>query len=332
LITGGAVNNLALLSAETGTINNLSSPGVAITGGSATGLLHLSLINLTGSNFSSSNVLIAGGSISGLSTLTAGTGTINNFNSLGAIITGGSIDGTPVGASTPSTGVFSSLNAPAATLTTLAVQTLTGPVDANIGTLSILVNSGSGSLAGITANLGAYQIATNANLGTLATTVNTINANLGSFQTRTSANIGALTNATIPVGGIILWSGAASAVPAYWALCDGNNGTPDLRGRFVMGASATSGNVGTRGGSADAVVVSHTHTANVTDPGHAHAYLGGQLINNGYYPGNNIYANGSLLTSAANTGISVTNASTGVSGTGANLPPYYALCYIMRTA
>ncbi len=42
---------------------------------------------------------------------------------------------------------------------------------------------------------------------------------------------------TIPVGGIIMWSG--STVPDGWALCDGNNGTPDLRGRFVMGAKKT---------------------------------------------------------------------------------------------
>ncbi len=40
---------------------------------------------------------------------------------------------------------------------------------------------------------------------------------------------------TIPVGGIIMWSG--SSVPTGWALCDGNNGTPDLTGRFVMGAT-----------------------------------------------------------------------------------------------
>ncbi|MFO0001051.1 MAG: tail fiber protein, partial [bacterium] len=57
---------------------------------------------------------------------------------------------------------------------------------------------------------------------------------------------------TTPLGGIIMWSGSVDAVPAGWALCDGrsSNGrtTPDLRGRFVIGA--TSGRVvGSVGGS-----------------------------------------------------------------------------------
>ncbi len=43
-------------------------------------------------------------------------------------------------------------------------------------------------------------------------------------------------NGVVPVGGIILWSGAADAIPRHWALCDGNNGTPNLLDRFVMAA------------------------------------------------------------------------------------------------
>ena len=39
-----------------------------------------------------------------------------------------------------------------------------------------------------------------------------------------------------PSGGIIIWSGAANAIPSGWYLCDGNNGTPDLRNRFIIGA------------------------------------------------------------------------------------------------
>lgn len=51
-------------------------------------------------------------------------------------------------------------------------------------------------------------------------------------------------NGTIPVGGIIMWSG--SAIPSGWALCDGNNGTPNLTGRFIVGG--TLGNIGITGG------------------------------------------------------------------------------------
>ena len=134
----------------------------------------------------------------------------------------------------------------------------------------------------------------------------------------------------IPSGGIIIWSGSSASIPTGWLLCDGTNSTPDLRNRFVVGAGSTYA-VGATGGSADAIVVSHTHTATVTDPGHLHTYN---------YPssiglaggGNNLSAGSgsSTNTSTASTGITVSNSTTGSSGTNANLPPYYALCYIMR--
>ena len=64
----------------------------------------------------------------------------------------------------------------------------------------------------------------------------------------------------VPSGGIIIWSGAANAIPSGWVLCDGNNGTPDLRNRFIVGAgSGGNYSVGDNGGSADATLVSHTH-------------------------------------------------------------------------
>lgn len=136
----------------------------------------------------------------------------------------------------------------------------------------------------------------------------------------------------IPAGGIFLWSGSIGSIPAGYVLCNGSNGTPDLRDRFVVGAGSTYA-VDAIGGSADAVVVSHTHTATVTDPGHLHTYTRGgtDTVSGG---GITIQTNSSLPTqntSTAVTGISVTNASAGVSGTNANLPPYYALCYIMKT-
>jgi len=74
---------------------------------------------------------------------------------------------------------------------------------------------------------------------------------------------------SMPAGGIIMWSGATADVPAGWNLCDGTNGTPDLRNKFLVGAGSTY-SVGDTGGSANATLVSHTHTASVTDPGHTH--------------------------------------------------------------
>ena len=61
--------------------------------------------------------------------------------------------------------------------------------------------------------------------------------------------IDAALRAAVPAGLIAAWSGAASAVPAGWALCDGANGTPDLRGRFLVGAGGDYA-VGDTGGAA----------------------------------------------------------------------------------
>jgi hypothetical protein len=142
-----------------------------------------------------------------------------------------------------------------------------------------------------------------------------------------------------PAGVIVLWSGSIGSIPSGWVLCNGNNGTPDLRNRFVVGAGSTY-SVDATGGSADAIVVSHTHTATsvVTDPGHTHTFtsLAGTA---GSASGTRYFGQVTAIPDAAGTintnttGITVatTNASAGTSGTNANLPPYYALCYIMKT-
>jgi hypothetical protein len=135
----------------------------------------------------------------------------------------------------------------------------------------------------------------------------------------------------IPAGAIVLWSGSIGSIPAGYVLCNGNNSTPDLRDRFVVGAGSTYA-VNATGGSANAVLVSHTHTATVTDPGHNHTinlYGGGTDLN--VEGADTIQSLGTATTNTNTTGISVANASAGVSGTNANLPPYYALCYIMKT-
>jgi len=82
----------------------------------------------------------------------------------------------------------------------------------------------------------------------------------------------------IPTGVITMWSGAENAIPNGWVLCDGQNSTPDLRNRFVVGAG-TGGNysVTNTGGSANAVVVDHSHTANTSVTGagaHTHSFSG----------------------------------------------------------
>jgi hypothetical protein len=136
----------------------------------------------------------------------------------------------------------------------------------------------------------------------------------------------------IPAGIISMWSGSIASIPSGWFLCDGANGTPDLRNRFLVGAGSTYA-VAATGGSADATLPSHTHTATstVTDPGHRHAFptatagglTGAFFESRGY----------GAFTDFATTGITVatTNSTEGSSATNANLPPYYALAYIMKS-
>jgi hypothetical protein len=137
---------------------------------------------------------------------------------------------------------------------------------------------------------------------------------------------------TIPAGMISLWYGAIGSVPAGWYLCDGSNGTPDLRDRFVVGAGSAY-SVSQTGGSADAIVVSHTHTATsaVTDPGHNHT-ANGTVATGGNISSGGGTNGGVVTTSTATTGVTVATTvnSAGTSGTNANLPPYYALAYVMK--
>jgi hypothetical protein len=141
-----------------------------------------------------------------------------------------------------------------------------------------------------------------------------------------------------PAGVIVLWSGSIGSIPAGWVLCNGNNGTPDLRDRFIVGAGSTYAVNGT-GGSANAIVVSHTHTASsssvVTDPGHTHDFqTGTETGGTGIaHRASSFTANDTTISNT--TGITVATTTTvdsaGNSGTNANLPPYYALAYIMKT-
>ena len=143
-------------------------------------------------------------------------------------------------------------------------------------------------------------------------------------------------------GMIMMWSGTIATIPSGWLLCDGTSSTPDLRNRFVIGAfSDDSGTAKTTvtgtstqtGGSKDAIVVSHTHTATstVTDPGHVHTASAGLTdIDQGTFGGGRSTAVQTLTTNSAVTGITVSNSTEGSSGTNANLVPYYALAFIMK--
>lgn len=140
-----------------------------------------------------------------------------------------------------------------------------------------------------------------------------------------------------PAGVIVLWSGSIGSIPSGWVLCNGSNGTPDLRDRFIVGAGSTYA-VDATGGSADAIVVSHTHTATstVSNTSHTHGITTLEDGSGGSYGIVRTAFGGSAETIPSQSNApaitaSTTVASAGTSGTNANLPPYYALCYIMKT-
>lgn len=108
-------------------------------------------------------------------------------------------------------------------------------------------------------------------------------------------------------GMIIIWSGARTAVPSGWALCDGTNGTPNLEARFIPGACDACPE-GTTGG-----LTEHNH--DFTTDGHTHVWGGGTpdvAIGVDYAPFN------------------ADSIDTGTTETKSNLPPYYSLAYIMK--
>lgn len=130
---------------------------------------------------------------------------------------------------------------------------------------------------------------------------------------------------TIPIGGIIMWAGTTA--PPGWAICNGQNDTPDLRGRFVLGASSTD-TINTWGGSRTA-----TFTMTIAQmPSHNHHLPGSKNGNpdgswdwanyNGYYNAQWGLEYGNIP-DTLNTG-------GGQPVTLDIMPPYYVLAYIQR--
>ena len=120
----------------------------------------------------------------------------------------------------------------------------------------------------------------------------------------------------VPKGAIVIWSGSVDKIPAGWALCDGSEGTPDLRNKFVLG-SGDKYSVGQSGGEEE-----HTLTVNEM-PSHSHE------ISRTFSGGGGGSSGGDINTSGTgNTPFHIL--STGGNKPHNNMPPYYSLCYIMK--
>ena len=143
----------------------------------------------------------------------------------------------------------------------------------------------------------------------------------------------------IPTGVIVMWSGSIATIPSGWALCNGSNGTPDLRSRFIVGATsdastgvtfnANTGAVsgayapGNTGGS-----VAHQLTT-AEMPAHDHDIYGGYGTIPDWFGGSP--ADYGMLTAGDGTQYNGYLQTVGSSDFHENRPPYYALAFIMKT-
>jgi hypothetical protein len=158
----------------------------------------------------------------------------------------------------------------------------------------------------------------------------------------------------VPKGVIVMWSGAIANIPSGWVLCDGTNGTPDLRDRFIVGARQDESDIaktnvtGDLTKSGDGQISSHVHEAGmllaVSSGEHTHSVNLLASLNQyvGKGDGIGIFGKGDLGNYGYLSGISVTIPSNGIhthaisgstasSGIGTkNVATYYALAFIMK--
>jgi microcystin-dependent protein len=184
-------------------------------------------------------------------------------------------------------------------------------------------------------------------------------SNIGPLEV-TSLNVNGTNNVEIPSGFIALWYGTVETIPLGWSLCDGNSGRPDIRNRFSVGAGGTT--------SANATVTGGANTSSIggsSMPSHSHsASTGGENQNHNHSIAGSHYhrenaaddggrADGTTAqaqvyygqvgmgTYGAYTGIAISGNSanhyhsgstnyTGSGSTYSTIPPYRALCYIIK--
>jgi microcystin-dependent protein len=218
------------------------------------------------------------------------------------------------------------------------------PVTAAVSSFS----AGTTGLTPSTATSGAVTLAGTLGITNGGTGLNSIGAN-GSVLTSNGTSASWVAPASL-TGAIQMWP--TGTAPTGYLLCNGGSfsttvysdlfsvigytfggsggffSVPNYTNRMPYGTT-----VGATGGSADAIVVSHTHTATVSDPGHTHTYQArnNDTFNRGTLSGTVATSAFTANTGSSGTGISVSNSTTGSSGTNANLPPYLGINFIIKT-
>ena len=330
VITGGYINT-ANVTAGLITVTNLSTGNAQISNGNAT-VVNLTAINATTTNQSSVNATVVNFK-TGNAQITGGNATLTNISATGVVTT--NLTAANIIVSGGIVNNLTTLSANAASIQNLT----TGTISISGGQVTGLTNFGSGNATITNFNTGNAQITggtlANVNLTTPAISgANILSANTVTQPTNnrtTALATTAFVHNVMPTGMIIMWGGLVSNIPGGWALCDGTNGTPDLRDRFVVGAG-NNYNVGDAGGLATNTLSvsqlpshnhafavtgntnaggSHTHvassTSTVTDPGHRHtSTIEGASVQAGGYGGTLSATNG--YTGTSSTGVTVATA------------------------
>ncbi|EDY82220.1 Phage Tail Collar Domain family [Verrucomicrobiia bacterium DG1235] len=176
------------------------------------------------------------------------------------------------------------------------------------------------------------------------TTSGGLSGTTGSFSSTVTATT-FVGNGTIPIGGIIMWSGSTSNIPAGWRLCNGSGGTPNLRDRFIVGAGGGYGVNATGGASSvtltTAQMPSHDHDV-WTRSGDGKHWHYRSVDNSAPHPNGDGRVDLSTESDNANWNANLNSSADGAHqhyvdtpkrGSGQaheNRPPYYALAFIMR--
>eukprot|EP01084_Bolivina_argentea_P216045 367006_1 len=175
--------------------------------------------------------------------------------------------------------------------------------------------------------------------------------NIPTFPPTPSPTITISSDDILPINSIVIWSNcSAENIPIGWNMCDGSNGTPDLKGRFVMGSYDINYFGGNSGGT-----VQHNHIITTSGTVQSHILNINEIPSHNHWNGEYKYAlrvtgcgteegtdcNGPPLApdlqytgtlsnngggQAHNHGFSVVSSSRNTN----HLPPYYVLCYIMK--
>lgn len=236
-------------------------------------------------------------------------------------------------------------------------------LDGRINGLQNSVSSLQGSVSSLGSSIGLSTSATtdlNNSLSGLASDLNALEGRVSNLEAggTTGSSTPTVDNGDttstdptagiIPLGGIVMWSG--SQIPGGWSLCNGSNGTPDLRGRFIVGSggvytingTTSTYTLGSTGGTVEVELPQHDHTVDLT-------YTQETVTRFSSADGTNTSGISGLTSTqvvsmdtdvtapnAANESLGLpttyTTSEAGENASTDNRPPYYVLAYIMRTA